>query len=139
MSDPTPQPSFSCDSRPESTSTAAFGHLCSRWWGVGGSVEAKDKDDARPPVGDLDHHHQGIRTRPDACIFSWRIRAWRRQMAGFGGLVNRLNPGLTVSCGHPEPEVRAPGLRAWCFLHACQMPPHEVWLFSFPSSSQDPS
>lgn len=60
-------------------------------------------------------------------------------MGGFGGLVDRLDQALTVSYGGPGPEVRAPGLQAWCILHGCQMPPQKVWLFSFPSSSQDPS
>ena len=77
-------------------------------WGV--QWRPKTRMMLDPPVGDCDRHHQGIRTQPNACIFSWRIRAWRRQMAGFAGLVNRLNRGLTVSFGHPEPEVRAPGL-----------------------------
>lgn len=55
-------------------------------------------------------------------------------MGGFGGLVDRLDQALTMSYGGPGPEVRA-----WCVLHGCQMPSQKVWLFSFPSSSQDPS
>ena len=60
-------------------------------------------------------------------------------MEGFGGLVDRLVQGLIVNLAGSRPEVRALGLQARCFLHSCQRPPHNVWLFSLPSSSQDPS